>query len=181
VSVDQAAGTVFVGNFLGSVSVIATASNTVTGTIGGLGAIENVAADPGTGTLFTTTQTPGQQGSTEVVSESTGQVTDELPRGGTSLSVDPATGVVYVTGDGSASSGMTDYVSIIEPSASRLISPVLAASRRPRLSWAGRHRHLHRQRLAVPDPDRVWLAPRGGELHRRRDVRDSGGRHGRAV
>jgi DNA-binding beta-propeller fold protein YncE len=125
-AVDAAAGEVFVADvYPGEISVISTATNTVTDNFTGFDVPVAVAVGPGTRTLFVTARDAGQQGTTDVVDASTETITDSLPRGGISIAVDPETGTAYVAGDDVADSGMADYVSIIEPSASLLISPVI--------------------------------------------------------
>ena len=131
-AVDSAAGEVFAADpYIGQVSVISAASNTITGnyTVPGESP-QAVAVDPAAGLLFASTSLGPDdfEGRLDVLNEATGAAVYDavIPRGGASLAVDAATGAVYATDNLQAGSLMLGYVSVITPSSTATtMSPVI--------------------------------------------------------
>jgi YVTN family beta-propeller protein len=116
VAVDPAAGTVYVTNYGGTVSVIDAATNTVTATIAVGTDPQGVAVDPAAGTVYVANSGAG---TVSVINAATRTVTATIavgtdPKG---VAVDPATGTVYVTKYG-------DAVSVIDAATNTVTATV---------------------------------------------------------
>jgi large repetitive protein len=134
-AVDPDAGAVFVSTSVG-LDVISAATSTLQAFDNGVGDSSDLAVDPASGTVYASTTIDGQQGTTSVLPESavlagTTRPGLDLPRGGGSVAVDSATGVAYVTGDPGSTSRMAGYVSVIVPSSSLQICPVIQSQAIP--------------------------------------------------
>ena len=126
ITADPNGGTVYVGDYgTGMISVIDTASDSVSTLASGIGNPYGVALDPGTGTLYVTGLGPTYEslGTTDAIDTTTGAITAQIPRGGTTVAVTPASdGSAYV--DGSPAAVGSGSVTVITPSTVNTMSPV---------------------------------------------------------
>jgi YVTN family beta-propeller protein len=123
VAVNPATNTVYVAEY-GGVSVINGTTGTITTNISLTPRVTGVAVDQGSGTVFASSfSTTTSPGTTWVINDATGAVTDTIERGGAGVAVNTATGSVYEAAD-LAQHGAW----VLTPSAVNAMSPVITST-----------------------------------------------------
>lgn len=111
----------------GAISVIKTATSSVSTLVTGMGDPFGVALNPTTGTLYATSRDhPDSLGTTYVIDTASRAITASIGRGGSDVTVDPSSGSAYVT-NGTSASPVAGSVTVITPSASTTIYPVIVS------------------------------------------------------
>lgn len=128
VAVDPAAGLVYVADKgTGAISLINMATDAVSTLASGMTQPYGLALDTGTGTLYATAVSASEGlGVTYVIDTASGVITDQIPRGGTSIVVPVSGGPAYIGGSSAADELDTD-VTLLTPSTANTMSPAIVS------------------------------------------------------